>query len=274
MAKKVDTKELGLVLGAQLMKTDDLHYGLWKEGMEVKITNLKTAQMAYIDFLLENFPPNVKTILDVGCGTGHLSSILRGKGYQVEAVSPSAGLTEMARKRLGDDFVIHQCFFEDLKTENKYDLVIFSESFQYIDPAFSLPRALELLNPGGHVLICDFFQTDAPGKPPIRGGHKLSYFRPILEAQPYEVLKEIDITKETAPNMDLMEELLEDYAHPLWEAGRRIMKGNYPITAKILGFFLRKRLAKIEASFLSKKSTAAAFLEHQRYLLMLLKPTK
>ena len=40
MAKKVSTRELGLILGARLMKADDLHYGYWPDGLEVTMANM------------------------------------------------------------------------------------------------------------------------------------------------------------------------------------------------------------------------------------------
>ena len=48
--------------------------------------------------------------------------------------------------------------FEDLDLQKKYDLVVFSESFQYVDIKKSLTKIPLAVQEKGHVLICDFFR--------------------------------------------------------------------------------------------------------------------
>jgi SAM-dependent methyltransferase len=49
-----------------------------------------------------------RRILDVGCGVGHLFEPLRDRGAIVTGAEPSAKMLELARKRLGQDAVLHQ----------------------------------------------------------------------------------------------------------------------------------------------------------------------
>jgi SAM-dependent methyltransferase len=49
-----------------------------------------------------------RRILDVGCGAGHLFEPLRDRGAIVTGVEPSTKMLEMARKRLGEDAILHQ----------------------------------------------------------------------------------------------------------------------------------------------------------------------
>lgn len=44
--------------------------------------------------------PSGAGILDVGCGTGALASVLADRGFRVSAVEPSAGMRARARRRL------------------------------------------------------------------------------------------------------------------------------------------------------------------------------
>lgn len=273
MGEKVSTRELGLILGARLIKTDDLHYGYWPEGLEVKLSNLPLAQSHYSDFLMEHIPAGVKTVLDVGCGTGNFALRLSQSGYQVECISPSPVLTKLARDRLGGDFTIFETTYEDFQTDRRYDLVLFSESFQYIPFRISLPRSLELLNPGGHILIADFFRTNAPGESALRGGHDLQGFNAFLETLPVRAIRDEDITRFTAPNLELMDQLMTDYVAPIWESIGYYMKSNRPWLAWMLRRLFGRKLSKLEFKYLSHARSAESFSTHKAYRCLLLQST-
>ena len=271
MIRVKSTRNYGWSLASRLMKSDDFHYGFWEDGLEVSVANLPKAQDAYTEFLIGKIPPGVKTILDVGCGKGKFAELLMKRGYEVEAVSPAPMLTEFARKRLGPDFKIYETTFEALETERRYDLTLFSESFQFINPADSLPKAHSVLNPGGYALICDFFKTDAPGESAMGGGHRLSRFYEILAAQPFEVVLDQDITRQTAPNIQLVHELLRDYVIPIWETLAAYIRDNYRFLAWVGRKLLRERIEKIERKYLSGKRDAADFALHKSYRCLLLR---
>ena len=207
--KKIDSKEVGLVmgiiLGKYLFKTDDLHYGYWTPDLKLDIQNMVHAQENHSNLIISNIPPGVKTILDVGCGVGALAKRLLAKGYQVDCVSPSTLLTREARKLTEGKSLIFESTYEGIDTDKKYDLVIFSESYQYINLLKSLDQTVRFLKDGGYMLICDFFQTDAKGESALGGGHKLAEFYETIKKYPFKNLKDIDITKFTAPNLVLID---------------------------------------------------------------------
>jgi SAM-dependent methyltransferase len=270
MAQKVSTRELGLILGARLLKTEDLHYGYWADGLEVTLANLPIAQAAYCDYLLGKIPPGVKTILDVGCGTGHVAQLLVERGYRVECVSPAPLLTEAARERLGSQVPIYPTTLEQLRAPHAYDLLLFSESFQYIPPRQSLPKANRLLHTGGYVLLSDFFSIEDSGPSALRGGHPLRAFKAYLATQPLRVLLDEDITLRTAPNLKLIDDMLQDYALPVWDALGYYLRENHPWVSRALRPLLRKRLKKLEFKYFSRQRTAETFLQHKSYRCMLL----
>lgn len=277
MTSKVDSKEVGLVAGLNLfhffLGSRDLHYGLWQDDLELCIQNLPQAQKRYSDFLLSHVPDGVKRVLDVGCGAGGVATELRARGYQVEGVSPSPLLSEAAQRQAGADFKIHQGRFEDVAfdEDEKFDLVMFSESFQYI----TLDRVFELaqrrLNPGGHVLICDFFKTNASGRAVIGGGHPIDKFRSALQASAMEVLEDKDITRETAPNLDVVEQMGRELLLPTFNLIGYAFSSNHPWLAKILHWKYQKRIRKIQRKYTSGERNGENFARFKVYRLLLLR---
>ena len=282
MAKevKVDSKEISLVAGLNLFNfflgTKDLHYGLWGDDLEVKVQNLPEAQKRYSDFLTGHFPDDVKTILDVGCGAGGLATELLSRGYQVQGVSPSPLLSEAAQNQAGDDFKIHHGRFEDVKfsVNEKFDMVMFSESFQYITLDMVLDKAQSLLRPGGYIVICDFFKTNASGKSVVGGGHKFDEFQKVLNDSGLKVLEEKDITKETAPNLDLVNQMGRELLLPTMKLIGYTFKNNRPWLSKIFTWKFRKKLDKIDYKYLSGERNAEAFTKYKIYKFYLLKMEK
>ena len=277
MTSKVDSKEVGLVAGLNLfhffLGTRDLHYGLWQDDLNVCIQNLPEAQKRYSEFLLDHIPPGVKRILDVGCGAGGVASELIGRGYDVEGVSPSPLLSEAARQQAGDGFKIHPGRFEDVAWDDdeKFDLVMFSESFQYITLDSVLENAQQRLNPGGYVLICDFFKTSAAGKSVIGGGHPIDKFMAVLEKSGLEVLENKDITRETAPNLDIVNQMGRELLLPTFTLIGYAFDSNHPWLAKLLRWKYRKKIHKVNRKYLSGERNGESFARYKVYRLLLLR---
>jgi len=277
MTAKVDSKEVGLVAGLNLFNfflgTRDLHYGLWTDDLEVCIQNLPTAQQRYSEFLISHIPEGVKRILDVGCGAGGLASELLKRGYEVEGVSPSPLLSEAAQQQAGEGFKIHHGRFEDVSFDDdeKFDLVMFSESFQYITLDSVFENARRRLNPGGHVMICDFFKTGAPGRSVIGGGHPIKKFIPTLEQSGLQVLVDKDITRETAPNLDIVDQMGRELFYPTFQLVGYAFDSNHPWLSKLLRWKYQKKLKKINRKYLSGQRNGASFALHKVYRLFLLR---
>lgn len=270
---RVDSKEvglgIGLILSKQFLGTEYLHYGFFDNGLQPEIRNLAAAQRRYAEFLTSQIPAGTKTILDVGCGSGRFALDLKAAGFEVEAVSPGTVLTEHARGLLGADCTLYNCRFEDLATDRKYDLVMFSESFQYIPVDEAIGGALRRLNPGGHILICDFFKTDPERKSMLGGGHDLQQYRDAAAKHPVTLIREQDITAETAPTIDVVNKLSMDAILPIYRLGFRLLDDRFPLVAKFLKWKYRKKLAKLETKHFSGQRTGENFRKYKKYLLQL-----
>jgi SAM-dependent methyltransferase len=269
---KVDSREvglaLGLIAGRYFLKTEDLHYGYWPEGLELTPSNLPRAQELYSDLILSRIPEQTTSILDVGCGAGALAEKLRQRGYQVDAVNPSSYLAAQARARLGPEVIMFECRFEDLQTDRRYDLILFSESFQYIRLGRGLEKTLELLNERGALLICDFFKTTAEGDSVLGGGHRLAKFYERIAQYPFQLVCDLDITAQTAPNLDLVNDGFQKLGKPAWDLILSYLDSNYPYLARFLQWKYRDKIAELHRKYFSGERNAANFARFKSYRLM------
>ena len=270
VASKEAALDTGILIGKYFFKSEYLHYGYWADGMEVKIDNIAAAQEKYSDLIVSHIPEGTKSILDVGCGIGKLAEKMIDAGYQVDCVSPSIHLSNHARRLLGGRSHIFECRFEDIDTTKTYDLVLFSESFQYIRMDRSFENAIKLLNPQGHILICDYFTKQTEGKSPIGGGHGLNDFYQTLKNFPIEIGEDIDITKETAPTLDIWDEFLNQIVAPIWEIWGDYFKSNFPRVSWVFAWKFKKKLSKKRQKYLGKKYNGKSFLLFKSYRLIAL----
>lgn len=272
-SNKVGASEVGLVIGNTVTRfflgAEDLHYGYWDDKLEPTIHNLREAQQRYSQFLISHFPEGVRDVLDVGCGVGNLGRKILEHGYRVDGVSPSTLLTRFARRNLDENCHIYESRFEDVRTDKKYDLVLFSESFHYIDIDVALEKARHCLKPGGHLLICEFFKTDAPGKSPLGGGQNLREFYEKVAKHPFVKIKDIDITEQTAPNMLVSRDMQENLLRPIWDVSLYAFETNHPWIARFVKWKFRRKLKKIQRKHFSGERTPEAFRKFKSYRLLL-----
>jgi SAM-dependent methyltransferase len=250
---------------------DHLHYGYWPSWLKVDISNLRTAQENYTKFLLSHIPDGVKTILDVGCGKGHIARKLIDTGYKVDGVSPSHLFAEQARELLGSGSEVFECFYEQLQTDKRYDLVLFSESFQYINPEDALKKTISLLNAGGYILISDIFRIDAEGKSQVSGGHHLKKFYSVTSKYPLGLVKDIDITEQTAPNIDIEEHIFKKVVYPVTTLLGQFIDSRHPLISKIVRWKYRSKIQKIYDKYFSGQRTGENFKKFKTYRLLLYK---
>lgn len=271
--EKIHTQEIGLeighLIGRFFLKTPDLHYGYWTEDMEVDVANFARAQANHSKFIIDHIPEGTRTVLDVGAGSGHLAHKLITRGYTLDCVSPSAYLSDQLRQRLGPEPRIYECKYQDLETDRRYDLILFSESFLYVPLQAALQKSFDLLSTGGHLLICDFFQLEERGKSLLRGGHKFGRFQALISEHPFEKVEDIDITKNTAPTLQLFDDFIAQVVAPGRDVLARYLDSNHPRLMQFLRWKFKKRIAKLERVYFSRRINAESYQRHKTYRLLL-----
>ncbi|MFF9126506.1 class I SAM-dependent methyltransferase [Streptomyces sp. NPDC014889] len=96
-----------------------------------------------------------RRILDAGCGSGPLSAALRDRGALVTGIDASAGMLELARRRLGDDVNLHVVDLRDPLPfdDGAFDDVVASLVLHYLeDWGPTLAELRRVLRPGGRLI--------------------------------------------------------------------------------------------------------------------------
>jgi SAM-dependent methyltransferase len=257
----------GFIAGKHFVGANDLHYGFWLDGIEPHVRNLPAAQEEYSRFLLSHIPLDARRILDVGCGAGGLAAKLIERGHQVHCVSPNAFLNQQARQLLGDRARIFECKYEDYKTDETYDAIVFCESYQYVNVASGLDLVTSQLRSGGSLVICDFFRR-IQGKSPISGGYFFDEFQNTIAKYPLRLVEDIDITARTAPTFTVIDRAFTEVVKPIWDEIGIASKKTHPFWSKIAARFFRRKIAKVHDKYFTHQRSAENFEKFKTYRLL------
>jgi len=268
---KVVGLDAGLLIGKFFLNTEELHYGYWPDDKTATAQNFAGAQARHSQLIIDHIPSGVKRILDVGSGSGSLAQKLINLGYKVDCVVPSEFLAKKIKDKLGKNSIIHVCKFEDLEESQSYDLILFSESFQYVLMEQSINKIVSMLPKNGHLLICDVFHKNVTGVSPMRGGHRWDLFENQISKSSLKQITNLDITVETAPTYDFLNQLLKEVVIPISDISGNYLNSNYPKLSKILKWKYRKKLDKIEKVWYSGELTGENFIKFKSYRLLVYK---
>ena len=101
-----------------------------------------------IDWLL---PPGAQTVLDLGAGTGKLTTRLVQRGLDVIAVDPLAEMLEVLSASLPDTPALLGTAEEIPLADNSVDAVLVAQAWHWVDPQRAIPEVARVLRPGGRL---------------------------------------------------------------------------------------------------------------------------
>ncbi|KAB8331010.1 class I SAM-dependent methyltransferase [Scytonema tolypothrichoides VB-61278] len=185
-----------------------LHYGYWEtlpdSSEELTLSSLRAAQEAYTAKLFSFIPKGISTVLDVGCGIGGNAKYFLERGFSVEGLAPDALQQEKFIKNTNNKVPFYLTRFEDFQPTHSYDLILFSESSQYIAVNDLAQGAGRLLSSGGYLLIADMMRSDPEYQEGIFSNcHVTSVLQEALERAGFTLIKAEDISNSVAPTIDL-----------------------------------------------------------------------
>jgi MPBQ/MSBQ methyltransferase len=185
-----------------------LHYGYWEplptSPEELTVSRLRAAQEAYCIHLLSFIPAGIKSVLDVGCGLGGNAAYLLAHGFAVEGLAPDRFQQSRFLEYTNFQAPFHLTTFEEFQSPHSYELILFSESSQYIAANDLAKGAARLLCPGGYLLLADMLRVDAQYRSGIFSNcHVTTELHAALVRAGFSPIKTEDISTRIAPTIDL-----------------------------------------------------------------------
>ena len=210
-----DNPELNLELYfcTEVLKLNSLHYGFWEQEEKLDLDSIRRAQKRYTETLIELIPEDVHTILDIGCGIGDNARALAAAGYQVTCISPDRIHANYFKDADPDSIQFINTGIESFESEQKYDLVLMSESQGYFAMDMGFSQSVRHLRPGGYLLVSGIFKKSAQSG--FEGAHIEGNY--IKCAQDFNLVKQknIDITNNTIPTLQYAFDNYNNFFDPL-----------------------------------------------------------
>jgi 2-polyprenyl-3-methyl-5-hydroxy-6-metoxy-1,4-benzoquinol methylase len=135
----------------QFSSTSDFDY----DGEDIEL--LSSADN-YFKLIIKNFDNKIgKNILEVGAGSGNLTSWLR-KLYpesNITAIEPSEKMTNVLKSKNLENVDVKKAFLKDLENDfiNKFDTIIYNNVLEHIeDDQSEIELVYKILKKGGHIL--------------------------------------------------------------------------------------------------------------------------
>jgi SAM-dependent methyltransferase len=245
------------------------HYGYFPDGVPEVLSAqaVGAAQQAYFEKLVEaiaTVPGGVRSILDVGSGTGANARALIERGFAVACVSPSVQMNEMARAKLPAGTKVVDAAFETFEDDARHDICLFAESFHYIELSAALGQAARYADKG--VVIFDYFRR--PGhehRDGTRGTHA-EFLAEVARQGAFGILSDEDMTQAITPTFVIHEYLKNEKVAPFVQRFRAALKAEYPWRAWALERMLGRTLDKLGR----KTGRSESFAREHEYRLIVL----
>lgn len=208
--------DMELHLYSKILNNKMLHWGYFEDPatdpVTISLKQIEDAQIKYAQNIIDNITNREGLILDVGCGMGGLTEMLKDESMNVEALTPNLNQVNFLKKNL-PEIICHCSRFEDFNTNKKYSTVINSESLQYIPLDQAFAKMETITGPGSRWIVVDYFKKDEEKKD--KRPHSVSDFKTYLEKYGWTIETERDITMNVLPTIGLINILAERIVVPV-----------------------------------------------------------
>jgi len=96
-------------------------------------------------------------VLEIGCGTGQLSTALVARGASLTAVELGENMARVARRKLPEAEIIVSSFEDWPVPAEPFDLVVSATAFHWLDPEIRVEKSANLLGPQGSLALIDTY---------------------------------------------------------------------------------------------------------------------
>ncbi|AIE72598.1 MULTISPECIES: bifunctional 2-polyprenyl-6-hydroxyphenol methylase/3-demethylubiquinol 3-O-methyltransferase UbiG [unclassified Synechocystis] len=236
-----------------LTGSSHLHYGYWQPVPETEadltMAQLRQAQEQYTQHLLSFLPQGISTVLDVGCGNGDNASQLIDKGLEVEGLAPDpiqeSNFLQKTRGKARFNSNTFQGFienFQQIKSTKNYDLLLFSESTQYMSSETIANGAKLLVKPEGYVLLADMLRKNSDYQEGMFSNCLIkNELQGAMEKAGFVLLTSDDISQQIVPTLDLCVQNFQTFGVSTLTYLANLVRIAVPPLYKIFDYFLGKQ---------------------------------
>ncbi len=265
--------DLELEFYSKILGNNMLHYGYFEnpeiEAASISLMDFEAAQIRYARNLLERVEDKAHPVLDVGCGMGALSEMLRIKGFRVESLTPDKKQVAFIAKNY-PKLRVRQSRYEEFECKERFGTILHAESLQYIPIDRAIARSSELILPGGRWIVCDYFsrRKEGAGQKP----HHLETFLEKAKAGKWRLIEAVDITVNVLPTLHFINLYLQRIVFPAKHLAYEKLRYKQP---KL--YYLSRRIREGIDKKLGKESRTVnpeIFRQERQYMLVVLEKTR
>lgn len=262
--------DLELRFYSQILRNDLLHFAYFDpiptDPATISLSDFEAAQEAYSQLLVSKIHGEGCKVLDIGCGMGGISNVMHAKGHKVQALTPNGRQIRHINKKY-PEITTHHKRFENFETDETFDVLLNSESFQYINLDTGFDQAASILNEGGQWVLCDFFRKTENGK--SKAGHRWEDFETAVNTNGWEITYKQDITANIRPTLEFITMYAERFLLPVKELGLGKLQAKKPWLHYMLKDLTGSLDGKIEKELASVDPEV--FDKEKQYVLVVMK---
>ena len=194
------------------------------------------------NLLLSNTDTEKLSVLDIGCGTGVISSHIFNKNAEIHGIEPSLAACKAAENRLNH---VHHGYYEEHTPnfeEEKFDFIIAFHVIEHVDqPNHLLDEIYRILKPGGYILLST---PDFEGPLAKKFGDK---FRLLHDKTNQSLFGTVGLLNAALSRGFTLNDLMFPYIDSKWMTAENLLKvldtdKNYspPFTGNVVSMILQK----------------------------------